>query len=102
MLIFVTESDHDTGSMQTFSMTNEKSTHKPRVRPIQYFVVRRHDDEMRALSTLAPDDRATEFDRLRREYPPRRDFHAWTIRCQDSEMAQLLDRLGFSVPQQSD
>lgn len=64
--------------------------------------VRRHDDEMRALSTLAPDDRATEFDRLRREYPPRRDFHAWTIRCQDSEMAQLLDRLGFSVPQQSD
>ena len=59
--------------------------------------VRRHDDEMRALSTLAPDDRATEFDRLRREYPPRRDFHAWTIRCQDSEMARVLSRLGISV-----
>ena len=64
--------------------------------------VRRHDDEMRALSTLDPGDRAIEFDRLRRDYPPRRDFHAWTIRCRDSEMAQLLGRLGFSVLQQSD
>jgi len=61
--------------------------------------VRRHDDEMRALSALEPGDRAIEFDRLRREYPYRRDFHAWTIRCQDSEMAQLLNRLGFSLLQ---
>jgi erythronate-4-phosphate dehydrogenase len=59
--------------------------------------VRRHDAEMRALSSLKPGDRATEFDRLRREYPSRRDFHAWTIRCKDSEMAQVLGRLGFSV-----
>ena len=57
----------------------------------------RHDGEMRALSTLAPDDRAIEFDRLRREYPPRRDFHAWTIHCLDSETAKILGTLGFSV-----
>ena len=59
--------------------------------------VRRHDVEMRALSSLDPGDRAIEFDRLRREYPYRRDFHAWTIRCQDSGMAQILGLLGFSV-----
>ena len=59
--------------------------------------VRRHDDRMRALSSLAADDRAIEFDRLRREYPYRRDFLAWTIRCRDPELAQILGRLGFSV-----
>ena len=59
--------------------------------------VRRHDDQMRALSSLEPGDRATEFDRLRREYPYRRDFHAWTIRCRDPEIAQILGKLGFSV-----
>ena len=59
--------------------------------------VRRHDDEMRVLSTLAPTLRALEFDRLRRDYPPRRDFHAWNIRCQDSEKNRVLGRLGFSL-----
>ena len=59
--------------------------------------VRRHDDEMRALSSLEPGERAIEFDHLRREYPYRRDFHAWTIRCQDSKSARVLDRLGFSI-----
>jgi erythronate-4-phosphate dehydrogenase len=60
--------------------------------------VRRHDEAMRALSTLEPGDRALEFDRLRREYPYRRDFHAWTIRCQDSQAAKVLEGLGFSSP----
>jgi erythronate-4-phosphate dehydrogenase len=60
--------------------------------------VRRHDEAMRALSTLEPGDRALEFDRLRREYPYRRDFHAWTIRCQDSQTAKVLEGLGFSLP----
>ena len=59
--------------------------------------VRRHDDAMRALSALGTGDRVIEFDRLRREYPYRRDFHAWTIRCQDSLTAKVLEGLGFSV-----
>jgi erythronate-4-phosphate dehydrogenase len=59
--------------------------------------VRCHDGEMRALSSLAPAQRAIEFDRLRREYPPRRDFHAWNIHCPDSEPARVLSRLGFLV-----
>jgi erythronate-4-phosphate dehydrogenase len=59
--------------------------------------VRWHDSEMRALSSLAPAQRAIEFDRLRREYPPRRDFQAWNIRCPDSEPARVLSRLGFLV-----
>jgi erythronate-4-phosphate dehydrogenase len=60
--------------------------------------VLRHDEAMRALSALEPGDRALEFDRLRREYPYRRDFHAWTIRCQDSQAAKVLEGLGFSLP----
>jgi len=59
--------------------------------------VQRHDEEMRALSSLEPGDRAIEFDRLRREYPYRRDFHAWTIGCQDSNTVGVLSLLGFSV-----
>ena len=59
--------------------------------------VRRHDNAMRALSSLEPGARAIEFDRLRREYPYRRDFRAWTIRCQDSKSARVLGRLGFAI-----
>lgn len=59
--------------------------------------VSRHDREMRLLSALEPRHRAVEFDRLRRDYPLRRDFHAWNIDCQDSEKATALSRLGFLV-----
>jgi erythronate-4-phosphate dehydrogenase len=59
--------------------------------------VRRHDQEMRALARLAPARRAIEFDRLRRDYPPRRDFHGWNIHCGESEKARVLGRLGFSL-----
>ena len=64
--------------------------------------VHRHDREMRALSSLGPGQRAIEFDRLRRDYPPRRDFQAWSILCQNTEQALILRKLGFRVRQQSD
>lgn len=57
----------------------------------------RHDEEMRKLIPLEPDQRAIEFDRLRRQYPSRRDFQAWTVRCADPADATLLGRLGFSI-----
>jgi erythronate-4-phosphate dehydrogenase len=59
--------------------------------------VRRHDAAMRLLAGLAVDQRAQEFDRLRRDYPPRRDFQAWQVRCADLESARLCHHLGFTA-----
>ncbi len=55
-----------------------------------------HDSEMRRLSALSAGARAQAFDLLRRDYPPRRDFHAWSIRCPDPSQAAQLGRLGFA------
>jgi len=59
--------------------------------------VRRHDSEMRALADLPGDLRAAQFDRLRRDYPLRRDFSAWAVYCEDDASTQTLRRLGFCV-----
>ena len=64
--------------------------------------VGRHDEAMRKLIPLEPDQRAIEFDRLRRQYPSRRDFQAWTIRCTESILTPDLRQLGFSIEQMSD
>ena len=58
--------------------------------------VRRHDSAMRAMADLAPASRVREFDRLRRDYPHRRDFQAWRIACPDLESARLCHNLGFT------
>jgi len=55
-----------------------------------------HDNSMRCLIGLAPNERAIMFDRLRREYPSRRDFHAWRIHGLDHNAVLALKRLGFS------
>lgn len=57
--------------------------------------VRRHDAQMKSLRGLDIRQRADEFDRLRREYPSRRDFHAWSVDCRDAAAARLLGQLGF-------
>jgi hypothetical protein len=51
---------------------------------------------MRRLADLGPNERAIMFDRLRRQYPSRRDFHAWQIRGLDNNAASTLKKLGFS------
>jgi len=56
-----------------------------------------HDEAMGRLIPLSPEQRAAEFDRLRREYPARRDFQAWTVHGADASGAAVLGRLGFSV-----
>ena len=56
-----------------------------------------HDRALKALSPQAAEEIARGFDRLRKEYPFRRDFHGWDISCQDSEAGALLTRLGFNV-----
>jgi erythronate-4-phosphate dehydrogenase len=57
--------------------------------------VQRQDSAMRRLIDLAPGERAILFDRLRREYPPRRDFHAWRVHGLDKNAASTLNMLGF-------
>lgn len=59
--------------------------------------VARHDRAMRELAHHSSDERATGFDRLRRDYPTRRDFQAWTVRCPDPATTALLARLGFNT-----
>jgi len=59
--------------------------------------VRKHDQAMKDLSRLPPEQRPLEFDRLRREYPRRRDFHAWKICCEQTGPLEMLSRLGFSL-----
>ncbi|NCF63010.1 MAG: DUF3410 domain-containing protein [Gammaproteobacteria bacterium] len=58
--------------------------------------VNRHDQAMRRLQGLNQSAATAEFDRLRKEYPLRRDFHAWTVRCRDQETADTLGKLGFA------
>ena len=59
--------------------------------------VPRYDREMRGLASLTPEVRATNFDVLRRDYPSRRDFHAWQIRGANTESANTLRKLGFRI-----
>ena len=59
--------------------------------------VRRHDNAMRELAGVSVEARAVGFDRLRRDYPPRRDFQAWRIRCPDRESERLCRAVGFSA-----
>jgi erythronate-4-phosphate dehydrogenase len=59
--------------------------------------VRTHDRAMRELAGQTTEQRAAGFDRLRREYPLRHDFQAWTVHCPDPETARLLSRVGFSA-----
>lgn len=59
--------------------------------------VERHDAALRALAAVSPDERARGFDRLRKEYPFRRDFHGWDVNCTDPACAAQLAALGFVI-----
>lgn len=59
--------------------------------------VARHDAALRELAEASPSDRAAGFDRLRRDYPSRRDFRGWRIGDVDADTGSLLQRLGFAA-----
>jgi erythronate-4-phosphate dehydrogenase len=59
--------------------------------------VQYHDREMRDLLPLSPQSRSAGFDRLRRDYPRRRDFKAWQIEGPAGRAAEILQALGFQV-----
>lgn len=59
--------------------------------------VRQQDAALRRLQNVSIAERAAGFDRLRKDYPPRRDFQAWRITVVDPVAAELLRPLGFQV-----
>jgi erythronate-4-phosphate dehydrogenase len=59
--------------------------------------VHEHDTALRALTEMPPAEIATHFDRLRKDYPYRRDFHGWDVSCNDPAAAHTLALLGFAV-----
>ena len=59
--------------------------------------VQKQDSAMRRLTDLAANERGMMFDRLRREYPSRRDFRAWRLHGIDVDAPSTLRKLGFSV-----
>jgi erythronate-4-phosphate dehydrogenase len=66
---------------------------------LQAYDIRRDDAQLRALLPLPAAERAAGFDRLRREYPPRREFA--TYRCRLAQVDRVLQRqlagLGFAL-----
>jgi len=67
--------------------------------------IERDDAALRELHDVGPGDRAASFDRLRKEYPVRREFHNTEVilPCSrgDSGLAKALGGLGFRVKQLS-
>lgn len=59
--------------------------------------VQEHDRAMKALTSFTVEERALAFDGLRRDYPERRDFQAWRVRCEEAGHARLLAALGFDA-----
>jgi erythronate-4-phosphate dehydrogenase len=65
----------------------------------QSYDIRRDDRRLRELLTLAPAQAPAYFDRLRKEYPVRREFSATTLRLGRSHAAlrPVFEGLGFNV-----
>ncbi len=63
------------------------------------YPIARDDAKLREIENLARGERASKFDRLRREYPQRREFHATrlTISESDEALRRAAAGLGFSV-----
>lgn len=59
--------------------------------------VEHHDQALRALKSQPRESIAAGFDRLRKDYPYRRDFHAWKLACGDPVTGKLLKTLGFKL-----
>jgi erythronate-4-phosphate dehydrogenase len=61
--------------------------------------IRADDERLRGLLTLPPAERAAGFDRLRKEYPVRREFAATTVIIDGdaARLEELLQAVGFDV-----
>jgi erythronate-4-phosphate dehydrogenase len=61
--------------------------------------IRTDDARLRSLLTLTPEERPAAFDRLRKDYPVRREFAATTVLVDDADgaLVNLLRGVGFNV-----
>jgi len=59
--------------------------------------IRRDDAALRRILDLPPGDRGAAFDRLRKEYPLRREFAAFTVTGGADDDRRVLQRLGFGL-----
>ncbi|HOH31329.1 MAG TPA: DUF3410 domain-containing protein, partial [Candidatus Hydrogenedentes bacterium] len=57
------------------------------------------DGRMRAITSLPADEQGAWFDRLRKEYPVRREFFNTRIRLTraDERLARILSGVGFAL-----
>ncbi len=59
--------------------------------------VQRDDAELRTVLDWSPEDRRAGFDRLRKNYPVRREFSAFRVDVSDPVASEMLSLLGFDV-----
>jgi erythronate-4-phosphate dehydrogenase len=66
---------------------------------LECYDVRADDARLRHMLTLPPEERAACFDRLRKEYPVRREFAELDVLAtrMDARLEQLLAGLGFTI-----
>lgn len=63
------------------------------------YAIGRDDARLREIENFEPDERAATFDRLRRDYPRRREFQATRLMISESDapLREAAEGLGFSV-----
>jgi erythronate-4-phosphate dehydrogenase len=81
------------------SLPGDDDLERLRAAVFHVYDIRVDDERLRGLLRLPPADRPAAFDRLRKEYPIRREFAATTV-CIDSDAGRLgglLRGIGFNV-----
>ncbi len=63
---------------------------------LRAYDVRADDARLRASLVVHPPARGAAFDRLRKEYPDRREFSAWSSAQVDTSLAERLRAVGFA------
>ncbi len=64
---------------------------------LQACPIDRDDAHLRKLFPLSPEERRAGFDRLRKEYPVRREFPAWRVEGMSGSVESIVEGLGFST-----
>ena len=65
----------------------------------QLYDIQKDDANLRKTTELNADERGAYFDRLRKEYPVRREFHSVTVKLSqhDKKLSGILKALGFRI-----
>lgn len=65
----------------------------------QLYDIQKDDANLRKITELAAEERGAYFDRLRKEYPVRREFHSLKVKLSqhDKKLSCILEALGFRI-----